>query len=214
MRPIPLAAAAAAAAAAAVMLPAAALAQTTVTTTADLNLRAGPGSNYEVLSTMPEGTAVPLNGCVEGTSWCQVSYAGMTGFAYDDYLAATADGSTVVVTERRSIFPTVSFDTSTATGALGGAVVGALVGGPVGAAVGAAGGAAAANVQPSAEVIDYISQNTLDPIYLDGEVRVGLGVPETVVLREVPASEYRYAYINGTPVLVEPQTRQIVYVYR
>lgn len=199
---------------AAALLPAAASAQSMATTTTDLNLRAGPGSNYQVLTTMPRGAEVNLNGCVEGTNWCQVNFSGTTGYAYDDYLMAKAEGNTVVVTENRSVFPTVSFDNSTATGALGGAVVGALVGGPVGAAIGAGAGAAAANIQPSAEVVDFISTNTLDPVFLDGEVQVGVAVPETVTLVEVPSSEYRYVNINGEPVLVDPQSRQIVYVYR
>ena len=42
----------------------------------------------------------------------------------------------------------------------------------------------------------------------------GAGLPETVVLREIPDYEYRYVYVNGQPVLVEPSSRRIVYVMR
>ena len=43
---------------------------------------------------------------------------------------------------------------------------------------------------------------------------VGASLPETVTLAEVPDYEYRYVYVNGQPVLVEPQSRRIVYVVR
>ena len=32
------------------------------------------------------------------------------------------------------------------------------------------------------------------------------------MLREIPDYEYRYSYVNGQPVLVEPSSRRIVYV--
>ena len=38
--------------------------------------------------------------------------------------------------------------------------------------------------------------------------------PETVQLLPVPDYEYNYVYVNGQPVLVEPQSRRIVYVVR
>jgi hypothetical protein len=98
-----------------------------------------------------------------------------------------------------------------------GAVAGAFIGGPVGAAVGAvAGGAVGATViePPPEEVRTYVTTNRVDPIYLEGEVVVGAGLPETVELREIPDYEYRYVYVNEQPVLVEPQSRRIVYVLR
>ena len=57
--------------------------------------------------------------------------------------------------------------------------------------------------------------NPVDPVYLQGEVVVGAGLPETVQLRPVPDyGTYRYVYVNGQPVLVDPASRRIVYVYR
>jgi hypothetical protein len=94
-------------------------------------------------------------------------------------------------------------------------VTGALVGGPIGAAVGGvAGGALGAAVNPPPEVRTYVTSNPVEPVYLEGEVVVGARLPETVVLRPVPDYEYRYVYVNRQPVLVEPATRRIVYVYR
>ena len=43
---------------------------------------------------------------------------------------------------------------------------------------------------------------------------MGASLPETVELREIPDYEYRYVYVNGQPVLVEPSSRRIVYVMR
>jgi hypothetical protein len=39
-------------------------------------------------------------------------------------------------------------------------------------------------------------------------------LPEVVILQPVPETEYRYAYVNGVPVLVEPADRRVVYVVR
>ncbi|WP_327787154.1 DUF1236 domain-containing protein [Rhabdonatronobacter sediminivivens] len=57
-------------------------------------------------------------------------------------------------------------------------------------------------------------ENPVDPIFLDGEVVVGAGIPETVALAEVPESEYYYSYVNGVRVLVERDQRRIVYIVR
>ncbi len=60
----------------------------------------------------------------------------------------------------------------------------------------------------------YVRSNRIDPVYLEGEVVIGAGLPENVELRRVPDYDDRYVYINEVPVLVEPQTRRIVYVLR
>ncbi len=198
----------------AAMLPAAAFAQTSGMVGTDLNLREGPGTNYATISTMPANADITIDGCIEGQKWCQVTYNGQTGWAYSDYLMATTEGQTVVVTERPQLVPAVGFDSNTTAGVAGGAVIGALVGGPIGAAVGAGAGALAANIQPTAGVVDFVNQNPLDPVYLDGEVVVGAGIPQNVEVYQVPQSDYSYANINGETVLVQPDTRKIVYVYR
>ena len=69
-------------------------------------------------------------------------------------------------------------------------------------------------IDPPENVRTYVTSNQIEPVYLDGEVVVGAGLPETVELREIPDYEYRYVYVNGQPVLVEPDTRRIVYVVR
>lgn len=55
-----------------------------VETSADLNLRAGPGTRYPVVATMPRGAIVDLADC-DG-SWCVVGYRGVRGWASGRYL--------------------------------------------------------------------------------------------------------------------------------
>lgn len=198
----------------AAMLPAAAFAQTAGVVSTELNLRQGPGTNYPTVTTMPASAEVVINGCIEGQKWCEISYGSQMGWAYSDYLITSVEGQQVVITERPKLVPAIGFNSDTTAGILGGAVVGALVGGPIGAVVGAAGGGVAANIRPTEGVVDFLNQNPLDPVYLDGEVVVGAAIPETVEVYEVPQSEYYYANINNEVVLVEPSTRKIVYVYR
>jgi hypothetical protein len=104
---------------------------------------------------------------------------------------------------------------STVTGAAGGAVTGAVVGGPVGAVVGAFVGAAAGTAidPPPAEVRTYVTSNHPQSYAVSGDLVVGVGVPEPVVLRPVPNYKYHYAVVNGRTVLVDPGTRRVVYIY-
>ncbi|WP_372425504.1 SH3 domain-containing protein [Salinarimonas chemoclinalis] len=50
----------------------------------DLNLRAGPGTNFQVIATMPGGVVVDVEGC--RGSWCRVDYRGRSGWASARYL--------------------------------------------------------------------------------------------------------------------------------
>jgi len=50
----------------------------------DLNLRTGPGTNYQVIATMPGGAVVDVEGCRSG--WCRVEYRGREGWASARYL--------------------------------------------------------------------------------------------------------------------------------
>ncbi|GGD31353.1 hypothetical protein GCM10011335_37980 [Aureimonas glaciei] len=202
------------------MLSGAALAQTAVTATTDLNVRAGPGPQYQVVGAIPADGSATIEGCLENSKWCRVSFDGQAGWAYSDYLTTDFSGQRVIITERRADVgvPVATYDNS-ADGALAGgatgATVGALVGGPVGAAVGGVAGLA---VGASADIadpdIEYVRSNPVDPIYLEGEVVTGAQLPGTVELREIPQSKYRYVYVNGQPVIVQQDTRQIVRVIR
>jgi uncharacterized protein YraI len=211
---------------AALLASGAAFAQTTASATADLNIRSGPGPQFPVTGVINTGEQATINGCLEGSKWCQVSGAGGEGWAYSDYLTADLAGEAVVVTERYQDVgvPVTTYDEGSATdgavmGGATGAVAGALIGGPIGAVVGGVAGAAAAGttagvIDPPETVTTYVTSNAAEPVYLEGEVVVGAQVPDTVELREVPDYEYRYVNVNSQPVLVDPASRQIVYVYR
>jgi uncharacterized protein YraI len=55
--------------------------------TTNLNLRTGPGTNYPVIGSIPNGAPVDVSGCTSGYGWCQLSYAGRFGWAASNYLA-------------------------------------------------------------------------------------------------------------------------------
>lgn len=59
-----------------------------------------------------------------------------------------------------------------------------------------------------------MTTHRVDPVYLQGEVVVGAILPRSVVMYDIPQSPYRYTYVNGRTVLVEPTSNQIVHVYR
>lgn len=205
-----------------------AFAQQMVVATTDLNVRSGPGPQYGVVGVIGADEQATLEGCLDASKWCQVTVGSTSGWAYSDYLIGDNSGVEVVVTDRPQEMgvPVVTYEREATGGEIGGAagaatgaIAGAIVGGPIGAAVGgiagaATGGAAGTILDPDPRVRTYIEQNPADPVYLEGEVVVGAQLPDTVIVREVPDYEYRYVHVNGQPVLVEPDTRRIVYIVR
>ncbi|MGP9821943.1 DUF1236 domain-containing protein [Salinarimonas sp. NSM] len=204
----------AAASAAALGLAAPASAQVAATATTDLNMRAGPGPNYEVVDVIDGDASVTVLGCLPSSAWCRVQHQGTEAWAYGDYLTAEVESAPVVVTQRREIVPEAQWDPVTATGAVAGEIVGSIIGGTVGAVTGAVGGAIDGFTAPPSPVRTYVVENRVEPVYLEGEVVAGAGLPPAVGLRPIPDYEYEYAYVNGQPVLVDPATRRIVYVVR
>lgn len=203
------------------LLSSGAYAQTTVTAWTDLNLRSGPGPQYSIIGVIPANGEVMVEGCLEAASWCKVSHAALQGWASGDYLTTMVDAVPVAIYANRASVPqktVVYSDTSaesTAAGGATGAIAGAIVGGPVGAIVGAILGAGTgAAIDPGPTVTTYVRNNPRDVIYVDGEVVVGAGLPESVMLTEIPDSTFSYAYINGVPVIVERQGRRIVQIVR
>jgi uncharacterized protein YraI len=179
------------------MIAGTAYAQSMVAATTDLNVRAGPGPGHPVIGVIGAGQTTTLNGCLENGKWCSVSTSKGEGWVYSDYLTGEFGGKQVILTER----PADS----------GVTVLKDKGGGDSGAV---AGGAAGTVIDPPEKVRTYVTTNKVDPVYLEGEVVVGAGLPETVELREIPDYEYRYVYVNGQPVLVDAKTRQIVYIVR
>ncbi|MEC8669450.1 MAG: DUF1236 domain-containing protein, partial [Pseudomonadota bacterium] len=63
------------------------------------------------------------------------------------------------------------------------------------------------------KTVTYITANPVQPVYVEGEVVVGAGIPQEVTLTAIPESDYRYVYLNGNPVVVDGE-RTIVRVIR
>jgi hypothetical protein len=88
-----------------------------------------------------------------------------------------------------------------------------VVAGPsVGVVVGANGRIAA--IVPEPAVLEYISATPVNPFAVEGEVVVGAVVPTAVQLYQVPGSVYGYTIVNGMRVLVDVNSRAIVYIHR
>lgn len=206
----------------------AAMAQTVASASTELNVRSGPGVQYPVIGSIVAGSDVSVLGCIDSANWCEIQTPGIAGWAYGDYLTVSAGDQIVsLYPNRQTVGVTVieppvvdpqTVNENAAVGGLGGAAMGALIGGPVGLVAGAILGGSAGTVaayEPTADTTTYVTTNVVEPIYLDGEVVIGAGVPETVTVYDIPTQpEYRYAQINGQTVLVDPLDRRIVYIYR
>ena len=175
--------------------------------TTALNVRSGPGPQYAVTGAIPDRAQATIIGCLQDSLWCQVSYNGRQGWVYSRYLTATLSGRSLAVAEMGNV-PAVTYTAPMET-------VGSAVAQPVvtGTLVEAPPAAAPLSLTPPPAVGSYVIEHPVDPVYLNGEVVEGAGLPDTVALAPVPGSDYDYAYVNSVPVLVAPSTRQVVYVY-
>ena len=63
-------------------------------------------------------------------------------------------------------------------------------------------------------MLEYISATPINPFAVEGEVVVGAVVPSAVQLYEVPGSAYGYTIVNGMRVLVDVNSRAVVYIQR
>ena len=204
-------------------------AQTTGTATTDLNIRSGPGPEMPVIGLIKARQQARILGCIEGSLWCQVDFRGQHGWAYSQYMSLQAGDGTIVVREPAHVagIPVIAYDppgavtptyrpeivAPTPTFVPGSTVVGH---GGTGAA---ANGAPAPYVNvvpvtPPPAVGAYVTSNAINSFAYSGEVVVGASIPQTVVLNNVPDYRYQYVYMNNTPVLVDPVTRRIVYVFQ
>jgi uncharacterized protein YraI len=65
--------------------------------TADVNLRAGPDTDYPSVEVIPNGAPVEIAGCLEDESWCDVAAGPNRGWVYSEYLASDRGGSYVLL---------------------------------------------------------------------------------------------------------------------
>lgn len=175
-----------------------------------LNIRSGPGPQYSVIGAIPTRGQATVLGCVPASLWCQVSYNGRMGWVYSQYLTAQLSGRSLIVSEHlNDVGPTVTYQPPVET-------VGRAAPQPV-----IQGTLVAPRVIEQPQIIappptigSYVVSHPVAPVYLNGEVVEGVGLPPDVALAPIPGSDYEYAYVNNVPVLVEPSTRRVEYLYR
>jgi uncharacterized protein YraI len=73
-------------------LPGAASAASTAIATTNVNLRAGPSTQYPAVNVVQAGYNVRVYGCLSNRSWCDVSYGPQRGWMSSNYLAYVRDG--------------------------------------------------------------------------------------------------------------------------
>ena len=175
-----------------------------------LNIRSGPGPQYSIIGAIPQNGQTVITGCIRGSLWCKVSFNGRQGWAYAQYLTAQLSGRSLILAQNLNAVPLVTYQApveTTGTAIAAPTITGTLIARP-----------AAAQplviAPPPAAIGSYVVSHPVPPVYLNGEVVEGAGLPEDVVLAPVPGSDYQYAYVNNAPVLVEPTTRRVDYIYR
>lgn len=60
--------------------------------TANVNLRTGPGTQYYPIMLLPAGTPLELYGCLQGYTWCDVSYGRERGWVSSRYISTFYSG--------------------------------------------------------------------------------------------------------------------------
>jgi uncharacterized protein YraI len=83
--------------------------------TGNVNLRAGPSTDYPVVITVAVNAPVDLHGCLTGYSWCDVSYSGARGWVSGKYLETVYQEERVLVPAyaTRVNVPVISFSFGT-----------------------------------------------------------------------------------------------------
>jgi SH3-like domain-containing protein len=195
-------------AAAALSVPASAA--TLVSAMTPLNIRTGPGPQYGIVGAIPDRGQAVILGCIQNSLWCEVSYNGRQGWVYSQYLTASLSGRSMIVAEHlNDVAPAVNYRAPVevvGSAAPRPAITGTLVARPA--------TAEPLVIAPPPTVRSYVVSHPVAPVYLNGEVVEGAGLPDDVALAPVPDSDYDYAYVNNVPVLVEPSTRRVEYMYR
>ncbi|WP_112604949.1 DUF1236 domain-containing protein [Rhizobium sp. WW22] len=190
-------------------------AEMAATTATDIEVRSGPGAEFPTVGIATRGSEATLDGCVEGSRWCRVDVNGMRGWVYAQYLSVEQNGASVVVQDHRDDLgiPTITYEQTdpVQTGSVRRVQPSSndQLLGPVD-----ENGTDVVAVTPPEEVRTYIDDNPVDTVRLNGDLVVGATVPQSVEVHRIPDYQYSYVEVNHQPVLVDPGTRRIVYVYR
>ena len=92
-----------------------AAAATPATATTALNIRTGPGPQYNVIGVINGNAQTTVTGCIQGSLWCQVMHNGVQGWAYSQYLTMDRSGQTVVIAREPSSVPVVTYQAPAGT---------------------------------------------------------------------------------------------------
>lgn len=169
--------------------------------TVHLNIRTGPGVQYPIVGEMRWNSRGEVSGCLADYSWCHIASSHGVGWASAQYLIENTSRGTETI-EKFGAQSGIPIVVPAAV-----APVGEIVGIP-------AGGAIIEAITPTADVIAYVTQQQVEPVYVTGEIVVGAVLPAEVVLYEIPQTEYQFAFVNGAHVLVDVAPRQVVYILR
>ena len=103
------------AAASLLALPAVASAQSQAYTNITVNVRAGPASDYPVVTQLPGGVPVDVMGCISNYQWCDVAGPNLRGWVYAARLSYPYQGSNVPVMSYGTVIglPIVTFSIGT-----------------------------------------------------------------------------------------------------
>lgn len=77
-------------------------------TTRTVNMRIGPGTQHPVVVAVPVSQPITIVGCISGSAWCDVVWAGHRGWVSAGYIHYTAAGYWAPMTTVYHRVPTVS----------------------------------------------------------------------------------------------------------
>lgn len=72
-------------------------------TTNDVNMRAGPGSRFPVVTTIPADRQVYIHGCLSNWDWCDVSWRRNRGWVFSDNLEAVYRNRRLTIYDYRGV---------------------------------------------------------------------------------------------------------------
>jgi hypothetical protein len=172
---------------------------------------------FGVIGVIAVNAPVTVNGCITGSRWCQVDYGGVRGWAYSDYLATIYNGNQVKVGINTVALGLSTIPYSSAVAGITPAPAVAspptLQDVPPAAVVGSTNATVISTpITLPAFVRTFVTNTPVTSAYFPGTLAIGTTLPPTIGILPVPQYQYMYAYVNGLPVLVDPTTRQIVYI--
>jgi uncharacterized protein YraI len=84
-------------------------------TTGNVNMRAGPSTEFPRLTMLPAGAEVTIHGCTYGWSWCDTGWRGLRGWVSARYLQHLYEGRRVDLPDYATTIglPIVTFEFTT-----------------------------------------------------------------------------------------------------